>query len=83
MAALAPGTSPPPSRFHFRVRWGGQRDQHPAETRHVRRRRADKGLAGAHLADHGGAPVGLEGEGSAPDGVGLAPHRGAGAAGAA
>ena len=49
-------------------------DEHPLEARHVRRRRPDEGLAGAHLADDGGAPVGLEGEGRAPDGVGLRPQ---------
>ena len=38
---------------------------------------ADEGLARTHFADNGGAPVGLEGESSSPDGVGLAAHRGA------
>ena len=37
-------------------------------------RGADEGLARAHLADDRGAPVGLEGEGRAPDGVGLRPQ---------
>ena len=49
-------------------------DEHPLEARHVRGGRADEGLAGAHLPDDGGAPVGLEGEGRAPDGVGLRPQ---------
>ena len=34
----------------------------------------DEGLARAHLADDGGAPVGFEGEGRAPYGVGLRPQ---------
>ena len=34
----------------------------------------DEGLAGAHLPDHRGAPVGFEGEGRAPYGVGLRPQ---------
>ena len=41
------------------------------EARQVRRRSADEGLARAHLPDDGGAPVGFEGEGRAPYGVGL------------
>ena len=49
-------------------------DEDALEARHVRRRRADEGLARAHLADDRGAPVGLEGEGRAPDGVGLRPQ---------
>ena len=49
-------------------------DEDALESRHVRRRRADEGLARAHLADDRGAPVGLEGEGRAPDGVGLRPQ---------
>ena len=46
-------------------------DEDALETGHVRGGRADEGLARAHLADDRGAPVGLEGEGCAPDGVGL------------
>ena len=46
-------------------------DENHLETGHVRRRRADEGLARAHLADDRGASMGLEGEGRAPDGVGL------------
>ena len=38
-------------------------DEDALESRHVSRRRADEGLARAHLADDRGAPVGLEGEG--------------------
>ena len=53
---------------------GRAHDEDALESRHVRRRRADEGLAGAHLADDGGAPVGLEGEGRATDGVGLRPQ---------
>ena len=34
----------------------------------------DEGLAGAHLADDGGAPVGFEGEGRSLDGVLLRPQ---------
>ena len=49
-------------------------DEDALESRHVRRRRADEGLAGAHLADDGSAPVGLEGESRPPDGVGLRPQ---------
>ena len=49
-------------------------DENPLETGHVSRRRADEGLAGAHLADDRGAPMGFEGEGRAPDGVGLRPQ---------
>ena len=39
--------------------------------------RRTESLARAHLPDDGGAPVGFEGEGRAPDGVGLRPQRGA------
>ena len=49
-------------------------DEDALKACHVRRRRADEGLARAHLADDRGAPVGLEGEGRAPDGVGLRPQ---------
>ena len=49
-------------------------DEDALESRHVRRRRADECLAGAHLAHYRRAPVGLEGEGRAPDGVGLRPQ---------
>ena len=35
----------------------------------------DKGLSGSHFADDGGAAVGPEGEGCAPDGVGLRSER--------
>ena len=52
-------------------------DQNPLEARHVRGAGRDEGLAGAHLPDDGGAPVGFEGEGRAPDGVRLRPQGGA------
>ena len=45
---------------------GRAEHQDALEARHVRRRRADEGLARSHLADDGGAPVGFEGEGRAP-----------------
>ena len=48
--------------------------EHPPEAGGVGGGGADEGLAGAHFADHGGAPVGLQGEGRAPDGVGLRPQ---------
>ena len=60
---------------------GRAEHQNPLEARHVRRRRADEGLACAHLPDDGGAPVGFEGEGRAPDGVGLRSQGGAQQAG--
>ena len=56
---------------------GRAEDQYPPETGGVGGGGADEGLAGAHLTDDGGAPMGLEGEGRAPDGVRLASHRGA------
>ena len=56
---------------------GRAEHQDALEARHVRRRRADEGLARSHLPDDGGAPVGFEGEGRAPDGVGLRPQGGA------
>ena len=46
-------------------------DEHPSEARHVRGGGPDEGLARPHLPNDGGAPVGLEREGRAPDGVGL------------
>ena len=79
MAARAWGTVSSTSRFHFRVKWGGQRTK-------IRRKRvggwaagagADEGLARAHFANQDGTPVGLEGQHCALDGVLLAPHRGA------
>ena len=48
---------------------GRAQDQHPLKTRHLCRCCCDEGLAGAHLADDGGTPVGIEGQGRAPDGV--------------
>ena len=48
------------------TRWGGQSTRMRLEARHVRRRGGDEGLAGAHLADDGGAPVGFEGRGPRP-----------------
>ena len=48
--------------------------ENPLEARHVRGGGSDEGLARPHLADDGGAPVGFEGEGRAPDGVGLRPQ---------
>ena len=75
MTARAPGTVISTSRFHLGTRWGGQRiDACALEARHVRGGGGDEGLAGAHLADHGGAPVGFEGEGRALDGVLLRPQ---------
>ena len=52
---------------------GRAEDQDPLEARQMCGGGGDEGLAGAHLADDGGALVGLEGEGRAPDGVGLRP----------
>ena len=48
---------------------GWAENEYPPEARHVRRGCCDEGLASSHLADHGGAPVGFEGEGGAPYGV--------------
>ena len=56
---------------------GRAEHQDTLEARHVRRRRADERLSRSHLPDDGGAPVGFEGEGRAPDGVGLRPQGGA------
>ena len=53
---------------------GRAEDQNPLEARHVRGGGGDEGLARAHLADDGGAPVGFEGEGRALDGVPLRPQ---------
>ena len=53
---------------------GRAEDQDAPEARHVRCGGGDEGLAGAHLSDDGGAPVGFEGEGRAPYGVGLRPQ---------
>ena len=77
MAARAPGTVSSTSRFHFFVRWGGQRMRILRKPDHVRRGRADEGLAGAHLADDGGSAVCFEGEDRAPDGVLLRAQGGA------
>ena len=55
--------------------------QDALEARHVRRRRADKRLARAHLAHHRRSPVGFEGEGRALYGVPLRPQGGAEQAG--
>ena len=53
---------------------GRAEDQDPLEARQMCGGGGDEGLAGAHLADDGGAPVGFEGEGRAPYGVGLRPR---------
>ena len=53
---------------------GRAEDQDAPEARHVRGCGGDEGLARAHLADDGGAPVGFEGEGRALDGVPLRPQ---------
>ncbi len=55
---------------------GRAEDQDAPEARHVRCGGGDEGLAGAHLADDGGAPVGFEGEGRAPYGVAACAPRG-------
>ena len=49
--------------------------QHPPETGGVGGGGPDISLARAHLADDGGAPMGLEGEGRSLDGVLLSAHR--------
>ena len=53
---------------------GRAEDQDPLEARQMCGGGGDEGLAGAHLADDGGAPVGLEGEGRSLDGVLLRPQ---------
>ena len=67
------------SHLHLPLPLGDQvgraENEYPPEARHVRRGCCDEGLAGAHLADDGGAPVGFEGEGRAPYGVLLRPQR--------
>ena len=55
------------------VRWA--EDEDPAEAGHVGGGGRDEGLARAHLAHHGRAAVGVEGEGGGADGVGLRPQR--------
>ena len=53
---------------------GRAEDQDPLEARQMCGGGGDEGLAGAHLADDGGAPVGFEGEGRSLDGVLLRPQ---------
>ena len=53
---------------------GRAEDQDPLEARQMCGGGGDEGLAGAHLADDGGSPVGFEGEGRALDGVLLRPQ---------
>ena len=62
MTARAPGTVISTSRFHLGTRWGGQRTRTRLKPAMMRGGGGDEGLAGAHLADDGGAPVGFEGE---------------------
>ena len=76
MAALAPGTVSSTSRFHFRSEVRRAENQDPPEPGGVGGGGADEGLARSHFAHHGGAPMGLEGQGRALDGVLLASHRG-------
>ena len=81
-AAISLGRASPLELVDFvpdqQVELGHQvrRPQHQdaLEARHVRGGCADEGLARAHLTDDGGAPVGFEGEGRAPYGVGLRPQ---------
>ena len=74
MTARASGTIISTSRFHLGTRWGGAEDQDPLEARQMCGGGGDEGLAGAHLADDGGAPVGFEGEGRSLYGVLLRPQ---------
>ena len=77
MAALAPGTVSSTSRFHFRVRWGGQR---------IRIRRKPAAWAAAAPMKVFPVPIApttvvprwaWRDNAAAPDGVGLPAHRGA------
>ena len=74
MTARVPGTVISTSRFHLGTRWGGQRTRTRLKPARCAAAAAIECLAGAHLADDGGAPVGFEGEGRAPYGVGLRPQ---------
>ena len=49
-------------------------DENPPEAGHVRGRGGDEGLSRSHFADDRRAPVGFEGKGRAPYGVGLRPQ---------